>query len=423
MPIAKSPVVTLRILLTSILLLHLGSYMVLPLLPIFLNLEKGIAIAKIGLILAVSPIAFQAGSLLGGLLSDRLGRRTIISVGAWINALALAGFAYFHSFSLFLGMSLLSGLGLGLNAPATKAAIATIASTASNQTTAFSLRGIAANIGTAAAGLLTFYVVGGMSPFVFLIAAVIFAVLGLGSWFFLPKECGDNIPCEKVSVRSYLEVFKNKYYMRFSLVSILVWAVYTQFSLSLPLRAASILPDPSKVSLVWTINSVIVIILQTPISRWIINKVHTFAALALGMLFIGGGLGMLYWSVNFYGLILCGAVFIVGEMLIVPTMDSAIARLGSAKMIGIMFGIANFVSGIGEGAGKWIGGRLISSGIQTVVPWLSYTLAAIGVSVLWTILLAMDINNKKKMNPVISSRQTNHYRTFADWILGRERRR
>lgn len=93
---------------------------------------------------------------------------------------------------------------------------------------------------------------------------------------------------------------------------------------------------------------------------------------------------------------MCGAVFIVGEMLIVPTLDSAIGRLGSAKMIGIMFGIANFVSGIGEGAGKWIGGRLISSEIQTVVPWLSYTLAAIGMSVLWTILLVMDINKKKK---------------------------
>lgn len=46
----------------------------------------------------------------------------------------------------------------GLNAPSTKAAIAALASK-ENQTTAFSLSGIAANIGTATAGLIVFFLI------------------------------------------------------------------------------------------------------------------------------------------------------------------------------------------------------------------------------------------------------------------------
>lgn len=62
-------------------------------------------------------------------------------------------------------MGLLSGLGVGLNAPSTKAAIAALASKEGNKTTAFSLRGIAANMGIAVAGLLTYFILGHPSLF------------------------------------------------------------------------------------------------------------------------------------------------------------------------------------------------------------------------------------------------------------------
>ncbi|OAH54363.1 hypothetical protein AWH48_07100 [Domibacillus aminovorans] len=71
--------------------------------------------------------------------------------------------------------------------------------------------------------------------------------------------------------------------------------------------------------------------------------------MSIGMLFIGGGLGSIYFATNFYGLLLSGAIFIIGEMLVVPTMDATVSRLGTARMIGVFFGITNFVSGVGEG--------------------------------------------------------------------------
>jgi predicted MFS family arabinose efflux permease len=369
----------LKALLLGVLLSHLATYMVLPLLPIYLKASKGVGVAEIGMILAVSPFAFQAGSLLGGWLSDRYGRRMVIVLGAWINAAALTGYAWFHAVPLLVATALLSGLGVGLNAPSTKASIAALASEGKHRTTAFSLRGISANLGIVLGGVITYFILGGASEVIFYAASGIYALLGVICRLFLPKGCGDE-PCESVPIRSYLEVFRNKGLLVFSILSVPVWALYTQLSLSLPLRAEAVLPDPGVVSLIWTLNSIVVVVLQAPVSRLLLRRMQPMIAISLGVLFLGVGLGSLYWAVNLTGFILSGLVFIMGEMLIIPTVDSTVSRLGSAKMVGILFGISNFVSGLGESSGKLAGGQLLSLGTMSAAPWLSYMIIAVVIS-------------------------------------------
>lgn len=420
---------SMKVLLFSVLLSHLGTYMVVPLLPIFLKLQKGMEVTEIGLILAVTPFALQAGSLLGGWLADRIGRRTVIALGAWINAVALVGYAVFEQLWMFIVMGLLSGLGVGLNAPSTKAALAVLASDEDNETTAFSLRGIAASIGTAIAGLLSYYILGGASVMIFYVAAGLYVLLGVISWLFLPKGCGDE-PCKTVPFKSYTGIFKNKAFIVFSLVSILIWSLYTQLSLSMPLRAEEILDDPGMVGLIWTINSIIIIVLQTPISRFFIEKIHPLYALSIGMLFVGGGLGSIYWSTNFYWLILSGIIFIIGEMLIVPTIDSTVSQLSTAKMVGVFFGLTSFVSGLGEGAGKYAGGQIINLGTDSPLPWIIYALAAVVISVLLAVLrfwkplriaLGELPKNIEKLGSAPYHSTKNQYSSITDWLLGRRK--
>jgi MFS family permease len=350
---------TMKVLLLGVLLSHLAFYMVLPILPIFLKINEDLVITQIGVILAVSSFSFQGGSIMGGYLADRLGRRSIIVLGAFLRAVGLMGFGFSTSYWMFLVSAFISGVGGGFNAPSTKAAIAALASQSNNETTAFSLRSIAANIGTGAAGLLVYFILGGSSELIFYVAAAVFAVLGIVSWLWLPKNCGEQ-PCPIIPADSFLEILKNKAFLVFSLVSILIWALYTQLSLAIPIRASVILPDPSIVSLIWTINSVTVIFLQAPISRWLLHRIHPMNALALGILFIGAGLSSIYWTTDFTFLALSGVIFVIGEMLILPTMDTTVSRLASAQMIGVFFGLANFISGLGEGMGNYAGGLLLS---------------------------------------------------------------
>ncbi|MEB1807433.1 MAG: MFS transporter [Bacillaceae bacterium] len=366
----------LIILMIGVLLSHLGTYLVIPILPIMLRLEAGLTLIQVGTVLAAIAIAFQFGSILGGFLADRIGRRFIIGLGALIGAGGLIGFGLFTTYILLLLMAIIVGLGNGLNAPSTKAAIAALASK-ENQTTAFSLRGIAANIGTATAGLIIFFLITGSSQIIFWIAGIIYIVLTIKSWLLLPKNCGDD-PCPIIPAGAYREVFKNKPFIIFGTVSILIWALYAQLALALPLRAADILPDPKNVALIWTINSAIVIFLQGSVTNWIIQRLHPLTALGFGMIFIGFGVGSLYWSSAFIHLVVSGAIFVMGEMLILPTIDSTISQLSRAELIGLFFGLANVVAGLGEAGGNFIGGRLLEVGTTiNYLPWAVYAITGV----------------------------------------------
>src|SRR5690625_8034172 len=91
------------------------------------------------MLLATYSISFQFGSMLGGFLADRIGRRIVIGGGALIGAVGFAGLGLFTIFIPILLTTAIAGFGNGLNAPSTKAAIAALASK-ENQTTAFSFR-------------------------------------------------------------------------------------------------------------------------------------------------------------------------------------------------------------------------------------------------------------------------------------------
>ncbi|MEQ6378066.1 MFS transporter [Bacillaceae bacterium S4-13-56] len=366
---------SLYILFLGVLLTHLGSFLVIPILPIMLRESVGLSLSTIGGVLASYAIAFQFGSILGGFLADRLGRRTVISGGAFIAAIGFVSIGLFDTYLPVLFSVATAGLGNGLNAPSTKAAIASIASK-ENQTTAFSFRGIAANIGTGTAGLIVFFLITGSPKIVYWIAGITYLVITVLSWIFVPKGCGEE-ECKPVPLGAYKEVFSNKPFVIFGLVSILIWVLYAQLALALPIRATDVLENPGHVALIWTIKSVTVILLQTIITKHIISRVHPLFALFIGILLIGGGVGFLYFANSFIGLAISGTIFVLGEMLLLPTMDSTISQLSKANLIGIFFGLANVVSGLGEATGHFLGGRLLDLGTNSYIPWITYAIASL----------------------------------------------
>jgi MFS family permease len=421
---------TMKVLLTGVLLSHVAFYMVLPILPIYLNLIKGYSIAQIGLILAVSSFSFQGGSVLGGFLSDRFGRRMVISLGAYLRAIGLAGIGLLDIYSLVLMTAIISGIGGGLNAPSTKAAIAALVTEDRQQkTTAFALRGVAANIGTFIAGLFVYFILGGTSVFVFYVASALFIILGLMSRLLLPPKCGGQ-SCDSFPLSDYAEIIKYKAFVIFSLLTVFLWALHVQFSLAVPIRAMEILPEPSIVSIIWTINSAIVILLQGVISKKILIRINPLSGLALGILFIGAGLSTIYWANSFYFLAMSGILFIIGEMMIIPTLDITISKFAGAKMVGMFFGLANFIMGLGEGAGEFVGGQLLSLGTTSSIPWFVYGTMALVLSFLFVSLrtwepmkLALEENSKSKMNPIVDKGyETKSPLLLIEKLFGRKKR-
>jgi MFS family permease len=87
----------------------------------------GLPVARVGVLAAVYPAVWGLGQLGTGPLSDRLGRKPLITGGMLLQAVALAGTALAGSFSLWVASAVLLGIGTAMVYPTLLAAIGDVA--------------------------------------------------------------------------------------------------------------------------------------------------------------------------------------------------------------------------------------------------------------------------------------------------------
>lgn len=372
----------LWVLLSSILIIHVAAYLIVPIFPILLKTDKNLNPAQIGIVIGIGSLFIQLGSIIAGLIGHRLGNHITLIIGNLCQAIALLGLGLTNSLYLLIIFSAMNGVGTGIYIPTVKASISYVA-TEGEKTTAFSLRGVAAHGGTALAGIFVFMNATNRN---FFIASIIYILLMIGSWIFMPRDCG-NQPCPTLTFQSYLGIFKDRQFVLFSIISALIWALHTQLGLLLPLRSEVVLKTSSPLGIIWTITSIFVIITQPYISRNVLEKKPLTFSMLIGVVFLGIGITMIGFANNFYFLLLCALVFIVGEMFVMPVLDSITSNISDPKLIGVYFSVANFASGIGAAFGNFGSGRIIDIyGIKgPFTPW--YILA--GFSILVALIIKM----------------------------------
>jgi MFS family permease len=96
------------------------------LLPL-LFVRGGLPVAQIGALAALYPAVWGLGQLLTGPLSDRVGRKPLITGGMLLQAAALAGTALAGSFRPWAASAILLGIGTAMVYPALLAAISDVA--------------------------------------------------------------------------------------------------------------------------------------------------------------------------------------------------------------------------------------------------------------------------------------------------------
>jgi MFS family permease len=96
------------------------------LLPL-LYVRGGLPVAQIGLLAALYPAVWGMGQLFTGPLSDRLGRKPLITAGMLLQALALAGTALAGGFLPWAACAVLLGVGTAMVYPTLLAAISDVA--------------------------------------------------------------------------------------------------------------------------------------------------------------------------------------------------------------------------------------------------------------------------------------------------------
>ena len=371
---------SMGVLLTGILLFHAGWYLLLPYFAILFTARRSLTPAEAGLVLAAQSLALLLGSAAGGVLADRAGRKRTLLAGLVLRTVGIGALGFPGTMTYYLAAAAVAGFGGGLYGPAAKVAIAVLAGER-ERTTAFALRGVAANIGVSLGPLAGAFLVRGTMLQLFGLAAGVHLVLGVLTWALLDEPLSRR----QVAPAAVLSLLSDVPYLVFSAVSGLTWALFTQLAISVPLFASRVLGLEASVGLLWTISSVVIILLQVIVTRRILAQLAPLTAMAIGALLIGAGLGLVgvagpLWG--FGGLVAAVLVFIVGEMFLMPTVDTAVSLVARPGAEGAYFGIASVAWGLGEGLGNLSGGGLMQYSLRTGrvgLPWASY--AAVGVVV------------------------------------------
>ncbi len=375
---------SLKVLLAGVLLFHAGWYLILPFFAVLFTTRRGLTPAEAGTVLAVQSVLLLVGSTAGGVMSDRIGRKAVMLGGLVLRTAGIAMFAVSGGFWYYVLASAVAGLGGGLYAPAAKAGIAVLA-TEENKATVFSWRGIAANIGTSTGPLLGALLVRGPLPVLFGTAAAVHAVLGVATWTFLEGE-----PVGEQRTREpFGDLMTHLPFMLFALVTGLVWALFTQLSISVPLYASRVLGLEASIGLLFTLTSLTVILLQVPITRYVVARMQTNTAMALGTVLLGAGLGLVGFARTFPALVLAVLVFVVGEMFVIPTSDAAVTAMARPGVLGAYFGIATLAWGLGEAVGNLAGGSLMEYALgagRPGLPWALYAGAGVVIGGLYLLL-------------------------------------
>lgn len=377
---------SMRLLLASILVFHAGWYLLLPFFAVLFTTRRHLSPADAGMLLAAQAVLLLLGSIAGGILADRFGRKATMIAGLLLRAAGIAGLGVGIAFPTLLAAAGVAGFGGGLFAPAAKAAIAMLA-TEETRSSVFSWRGIAANVGTGVGPLLGAWLVGGAMPVLFGLSAALHGALAVALWVLLGRDGVE----QRNDREGFLDTITDVPFVLFIQNTGWMWAVFAQLGIAVPLYASRVLGLQASIGLLFTISSLALIVLQVPVTRLLAARIHPMTAMALGAVLLGGGLGLVALSRSFIGLLGAMLVIVLGEMLVVPTSDSIVSAMARPEAIGAYFGMATLAWGLGEAFGAWLGGLGMEFSFRTGLLWLPWAVAAAAGGVIGAVFLVLRL--------------------------------
>lgn len=333
--------------------------MSLPFLAIYLHQRMKLDPATIGLVLGTGAMVGTFGGILGGHLSDVLGRRRIL-----VGCLALSGAAFLilHVVTSLPGVfmaNVLINLASAFYEPVSKAAISDSLS-AEDRYRAFGRRYVANNIGFAIGPVL-----GAMlgtlehSPAFLITGAAygLFALVVFGATHGMPSSSTDtHAPTSSLSLTRRLRVLgSDRRLVLLTLGSMLAISVHGEMSVTFSQYLVGTFADGLKMFAWLMSTNAITVVLAQPLLHRFGERRGPQAALTLGAVLLAIGAVGFAHSPGMTLLVVSMVVFTLGEVLLVPSEYAILDAITPESMRGIYYG-AHTLSNLGNLFGPWLGG-------------------------------------------------------------------
>jgi MFS family permease len=359
---------------------RLGGALMFPFFTLYITRKFQVGMTEVGLIFGLFSISGVVGSMFGGALTDRLGRKGMLLFGLVVSGLSSLLMGVVNDLGLFFVVTLFVGLVANAGGPAQQAMVADLLPE-QKRAQGFGILRVVVNlsvtIGPMIGGLLA-----AQSYLLLFVCDAVTSLITAGIVYLALRETrpitAEDTAGETMAQTfgGYLDVMRDVAFFWFLGASVLMVLVYMQMNTTL----AVFLRDSHGVSerafgYILSMNAAMVVLFQFPITRWV-SRYRPLVVMAVGTLLYAVGFAM-YGLVSVYALFLVAMVIItIGEMFVSPVGQAIVARLAPEDMRGRYMAVFGFSWVIPTAVGPLLAGLLMDNADPR---WVWYGSGLIGL--------------------------------------------
>ena len=363
---------------------QLGWAIIFPFFSLFITERFNVGMTEVGTIFLIYSVTGIFGNMIGGALTDRFGRKAMIIVGLFFSALTNLGIGLITNFNWFLTVAFLAGFFSMIGQPAHQALLTDILGE-DKRTEGFGMFRIVANLTVVIGPALGTLLYPKYFIFLFIGDAIISTLSAFFVMFFIPETKPESTEEEHEhnslakTFADYRVVFKDARYMLFLLFGILITFGYQNSTTVLPVFMRDDHGfDPKFFGYMMSMNAFMVVVLQMFISKQV-KKFSASLVMAVGSLlyavsYLAFGLAK---TIPMFFVVM--AVLTIGEMVLSPTQQKAIADFAPEHMRGRYMAISTFIWVIPSSVSTLIAGFIMDNWNSNYVWYLSFLLGAISI--------------------------------------------
>ncbi len=341
----------------------LGGTLLFPFFALYITQRFGVGMEQAGILLGMSSLFGLIGSMIGGALADKFGRRRLILFGLVFSALSSLLFGLANDIRMLYPLIVVVGLLSNVANPAHSAMIADILPETKRQEGYAILRVVfnyAFIFGTALGGFIaarSFFAL-------FVIDAAASCIVAALIYRLLPEtkpKVREDAPREGTiwqTLAGYRIVLRDLAFVAFILTCMAALIVYQQQYSTLAVYLRDMHGIDSKgYGVILSLTGLEVVVFQFGISR-LTRKQSPFIMMALGALIYSVGFFMYGMVTSFILFVVAAVIVCVGEMLFFPTSSALVANFAPPDMRGRYMAVTDLgwsiPSTIGPGAAGYI---------------------------------------------------------------------
>ncbi len=340
----------------------IGGTLLFPFFALYITQKFGVGMTQAGILLGMSSLFGLIGSMVGGALTDKFGRKQLILFGLIFSAISTLGFGLVNDFNILYPLVIVVGLLSSVSHPAHEAMIADILPENKRQE-GFGILRVVGNLAWIIGPTIGGFLANINFFYLFVIDSIISCLVAVIIYRTLPETKPEPHAHEKSesflrTVLGYRFVLRDTAFVSFIIANILMLIVYQQMygSLSVYLRDNHGI-NPQGYGFLMTSSAITVVLFQFWLTRTIRHR-PPFLLMAFGTIFYMIGF-FLFGIFTTYVLFALNVVIItIGEMIVVPTGQALIAGFAPEAMRGRYMAVAGLSwaipSTIGPGAAGYI---------------------------------------------------------------------